>query len=89
MSHYVTDDFDIMPMPEHNIENYILTEEEEREILEKNDDPQANIRLKKPMPEYTNLNIKFLGKKDDQPKKFCIKIKDPSKMTIRELKSYL
>jgi hypothetical protein len=32
MSHYVTDDFDIMPMPEHSFSNYILTKDEEDDI---------------------------------------------------------
>ena len=39
MSHYVTDDFDIMPMHKHVFNKYLLTKEEEKEIYEYNDDP--------------------------------------------------
>jgi hypothetical protein len=87
MSHYVTDDFDIMPMPEHSISKYVLTEEEENEIMIYNDSAVNNV--KKPMPDYTNFKIKLTGKEGEKSEKLCIKIKNPSKMTIREFKSYL
>ena len=43
------------------------------------------------MPDFTTFKIKLHYKKGDKPeeKKISIKIKDPSKMTIKELKSYL
>jgi len=34
MSHYVTDDFDIMKMSEHTIKEYVLTDDEEKTIYE-------------------------------------------------------
>jgi hypothetical protein len=41
------------------------------------------------MPDFTTFKIRLHNKKSDKEKKITIKIKDPSEMTIRDLKSYL
>jgi hypothetical protein len=41
------------------------------------------------LPDFTTFKFKLHNKKGDKEKKITIKIKDPSVMTIRDLKSYL
>jgi len=86
MSHYITDDFDIMAMHKNVFVKYFLTKEEEKEIYEYNDDPINPV--KKPMPESTYFVIRYfdkIGNKKDVP----MKLKNPYTMTIKHLKSYV
>jgi len=79
MSHYITDDFDIMPMHKHVFIKYFLTEQEEKVIYDNNDDPTKTKML---MPESTYFVIRYydkIGDKVDVP----MKLKDPYTMTIK------
>jgi hypothetical protein len=55
MSPFVTDDFDIKPMPKHSERMYFLTQKEQSEINKKND--ESTDAVKQPMPEHTILKI--------------------------------
>jgi len=89
MSHLLTDDFDIMAMNEHSIKEYVLTSKDEQSIYDKINDPNPSPVPKPKMPTYTNFNIRLADKKHVPEKKRTIKLKNPSEMTVKELKSYL